>query len=107
MWASGTISPIHNVGTVGFNPSVVSGLSYLAGFAVSGNDIFVANINAPDGGEISTIGEYTTSGATVTPRSYSGFRNPGNVATDGTYLYVASWTGLLVPALAKVPGKYR
>jgi hypothetical protein len=64
---------------------LVSGLSEPAGIAVSGSDLFVAN-NISGG----TIGEYTTSGATVNASLISGLSFPGGIALSGSDLLEAN-----------------
>jgi hypothetical protein len=56
------------------NPALISGLNQPYGIAPSGSDLFVTN----EGAE--TIGEYTTSGATVNPALISGLRGPAGIA---------------------------
>jgi hypothetical protein len=52
---------------------------------VSGSDLFVANLAG--GG---TIGEYTTSGATVNPALISGLSAPSGIALSGSDLFVVN-----------------
>ena len=52
------------------NKSLITGLTYPGGIAISGNDLFVAN--TLDG----TIGEYSTFGATVSASLISGLDGP-------------------------------
>jgi hypothetical protein len=66
------------------NPALISGLSGPIGIAVSGSDLFVVNFNA------GTIGEYTTSGATVNPALISGLSLPVGVAVLGSDLFVTN-----------------
>src|ERR1017187_1279308 len=49
-----------------------------------GQDIFVANVAS------GTIGEYTTSGATVNASLVSGLSNPSGIAVSGSDLFVAN-----------------
>jgi len=74
---------------VGAGPLVTSGqngasLSTPAGIAVSGSDLFVANYGA------NSIGEYTTSGATVNASLISGLSGPIGVAIYGSDLFVGN-----------------
>jgi hypothetical protein len=66
------------------NASLISGLSEPQGIAVAGSDLFVANLGA------TTIGEYTTSGATVNASFISGLGGASSVAVSGSNLFVAS-----------------
>jgi len=59
-------------------------LNFLRTIAVSGNDIFVANLG------LGTIGEYTASGATVNAALISGLNNPEGIAVEGNNLFVAN-----------------
>jgi hypothetical protein len=54
------------------------------GIALSGSNLFVTNQNT------GTIGEYTTSGATVNPALISGLSNPTGIAVSGSDLFVAN-----------------
>ena len=56
------------------NASLISGLTNPVGIAVSGSNLFVA-----DEGN-GTIGEYTTSGATVNASLITGLSNPWGIA---------------------------
>ena len=56
------------------NASLVSGLNAPGGIAVSGSTLFVTNTNS------GTIGEYTTSGATVNASLVSGLPSPQGIA---------------------------
>ena len=67
------------------NPSLISGLSTPFGIAVSGADLFVTNA------AIGTVGEYTTSGATVNPALISGLSLPEGIAVSGTDLFVVNF----------------
>jgi hypothetical protein len=71
------------------NAALISGLSEPAGIAVSGSDLFVTNIF---GGMIGTgtIGEYTTSGATVNATLISGLSDPAGIAISGPIIPEAS-----------------
>jgi hypothetical protein len=66
------------------NAALISGLSNPAGIAVSGSDLFVAN------GFAGTIGEYTTSGATVNAALMSGLSDPIGIAVSGSDLFVVN-----------------
>ena len=70
------------------NPALISGLGYPESIAVSGSDLFVGNEGATLGA--GTIGEYTTSGATVNPSLISGLNDPGAIAVDGSNLFVTN-----------------
>jgi DNA-binding beta-propeller fold protein YncE len=65
------------------NAGLISGLDAL-GIAVSGSDLFV-------GDELTdTIGEYTTSGATVNAALISGLNGPTGIALSGSDLFVTN-----------------
>ena len=66
------------------NASLVSGLNGPTGIAVSGSDLFVANYST------GTIGEYTTSGATVNASLVSGLNDPYGIAVSGSNLFVTN-----------------
>jgi hypothetical protein len=73
-------------GTV--NASLVSGLNYPFGIAVSGANLFVANYSS------GTIGEYNaTTGAAVKVPLVSGLSSPQGIAVSGANLFVAN-TGI-------------
>jgi Ca2+-binding RTX toxin-like protein len=57
------------------------------GIAVAGSDIFVLT-QSPDG--VGTVGEYTTSGATVNRALITGLIGPTAIAASGSDLFVAS-----------------
>jgi hypothetical protein len=59
-------------------------LDLASGIAVSGSDLFVANYSG------NTIGEYTTSGATVNASLVSGLNGPWGIAVSGSDLFVTS-----------------
>src|SRR5438034_8099320 len=68
---------------------ILSGLAASAALCampgtIRGAQIFVANF------ETGTIGEYTTSGATVDPALISGLSLPTDIAVSGEDLFVAS-----------------
>jgi hypothetical protein len=95
--AGGTIFETNQLGnTIGeyttagatVNAALISGLPAPVGIAVSGSDLFVANLAG--GG---TIGEYTTSGATVNPALISGLDLPFGIALSGADLFVANLGG--------------
>jgi hypothetical protein len=67
------------------NASLISGLSDPLGVAISGANLFVANFNS------GTIGEYTTSGATVNTSLISGLTGPGGIAVSGSDLFVTNF----------------
>ena len=70
------------------NAALVSGLSFPGGIVVSGDKLFVVNGGTdPASG---TIGEYTTSGATVNPTLVSGLTFPRALELSGGNLFVAS-----------------
>jgi hypothetical protein len=72
---------------------ILCGLAMWAAlYAMAGTtraQIFVTNFAHGDAGA-STIGEYTTSGATVNPALISGLTFPGGIAISGNKLFVAS-----------------
>jgi DNA-binding beta-propeller fold protein YncE len=68
------------------NASLISGLDYPVGIAISGSDLYVAN--GYDGNN--TIGEYTTSGAVVNTSLISGLNGPWGIAVSGNDLFVAN-----------------
>jgi hypothetical protein len=74
------------------NPALVSGLDNPTGIAVSGGDLFVTNYFA------GTIGEYTTSGATVNPALISGLNDPQAIAVVSASVpdRSSTWTLLLL-----------
>ncbi|MGD0390152.1 MAG: hypothetical protein ABSC42_14490 [Tepidisphaeraceae bacterium] len=82
--ATGSTIGEYNLDGTTVNPSLVSGLNFLRTIAVSGNDIFVANLG------LGTIGEYTASGATVNAALISGLNNPEGIAVEGNNLFVAN-----------------
>src|ERR1035441_7352704 len=63
------------------NASLITGLSYPEGIAISGNDLFV--VNSP-----SSVGEYTTTGATINASLISGLYEPYGIAISGNDLFV-------------------
>ncbi len=69
-------------GTV--NPSLVSGLDYPQGVAVSGSNLFVTNRYGD------TVGEYTTSGKTVDAALISGLSSPVGIAVSGSDVFVTN-----------------
>ena len=70
---SGTISEYTTSGGT-INLSLVTGLSFPGGLALSGSDLFVTNSG------LGTIGEYTTSGGTVNAFLVSGLNHPYGIA---------------------------
>ena len=66
-----------------FEGTIVSRLNGVQGLAVSGNDMFVTQVNG-------LIGEYTTSGATVSASLISDSGGPVGVAVSGNDLYVTN-----------------
>ena len=87
---TGTIGAYTTSGAT-VNAALISGLDLPFGIAVSGSDLFVANI---DGG---TIGEYTTAGATVNAALISGLDLPTDVAIALVPEF-STWT-MLLPGL--------
>lgn len=75
---------LHHLGGYG-EPALISGLHLPNGIAVSGSNRFVTNNGeaGPVGGT-GTIGEYTTSGATVNPTLVSGLSFPSGIAVVPT-----------------------
>jgi hypothetical protein len=63
------------------NPALIPGLSGPGGISVSGDKLFVANIDS------GTIGEYTTDGATVNPALISGLYETWDVTAFEGYLF--------------------
>ena len=83
---TGTIGEYSTSGTP-INPTLITGLNFPNGLAVSGSDLFVTTYNNSTGK--GAIGEYTTSGATVNAALVSGLPyNPVGVAVSGTNLFV-------------------
>jgi hypothetical protein len=78
-------NPIHNLlqylGTM-VNASLITGLNEPSGIAVSGSNLFVANIST------GTVGEYTTGGAMVNPSLITGLHFPQAIAVSGSNLFV-------------------
>lgn len=66
------------------NPALISGLDTPNDIAVSGSNLFVANLT---GG---TIGEYTASGDSVNPALISGLSVPQGIAISGSDLFVVN-----------------
>jgi hypothetical protein len=64
------------------NAALISGLNDPRGILVDGSNLFVTNHN---GG---TLGEYTTSGATIHATLISGFNVPSGIAEEGSNLFV-------------------
>jgi hypothetical protein len=87
--ANGGFDKIGEYTTAGatVNASLVTGLSYPMGLAVSGGDIFVANYNS------GTIGEYTTGGATVNASLVSGLNGPKGLAVSEGDIFVVNGNG--------------
>ena len=69
------------------NASLISGLNYPAGIAVSGSNLFVVNWGG------NTIGEYTTSGAVVNASLVSGLNGPNSLVVSGSNLFVTNGYG--------------
>lgn len=75
------------------NPALVLGLNQPLGIALSGADLFVANLAA------GTIGEYNaTTGAAVNPALITGLIQPFGIALSGGDLFVANFLRTLAPA---------
>jgi len=96
----GNIYVVNNVnGTIGeyttsgatVNASLVSGLNYPTGIAVSGSNLFVTNYYDNTLGESNSIGEYTTSGAVVNASLFSVLGDPQGIAVSGSDLFVANY----------------
>jgi DNA-binding beta-propeller fold protein YncE len=64
---------------------LITGLNNPADIAVSGSNLFVTNQGN------GTIGEYTTSGATVNASLITGLSGPGGIAVSGSNLFVANY----------------
>src|SRR5882757_1239823 len=70
------------------NVALVAGLHGTIGIAVSGEDLFVLNLDG-------TVGEYTTSGQTVNAALITGLVKPQGIAVSGTNLFIGNFgTGL-------------
>ena len=67
--------------------SVISGLTVPAYLAVSDSDLFVVNYSS------GSVGEYTTSGATVNASLVTGLSKPMGIAVSGSDLFVANAGG--------------
>jgi len=72
------------------NASLISGLNGPLGIAISGSDLFVVNGT--------TIGEYTTSGATVNASLVSGLNGPCGIAVAGSASVAWNNTGGTSPS---------
>jgi len=71
------------------NSALISGLGAFNTIAISGNDLFAANVANFPSGTASAIGEYTTSGAPIaTPLITTGSSSPQGIAISGTNLFV-------------------
>ena len=81
--AIGTIGEYTTSG-IPVNSALIAGLNAPVAIAISGSNLFVANLR---GG---TIGEYTTSGATVNASLITGLINPVGIAVFESELFVAS-----------------
>jgi hypothetical protein len=66
------------------NAALITGPGGPEGIALSGSDLFVANNGN------GTIGEYTTSGATVNAALISGLSSPFGIALSGSDLFVSN-----------------
>jgi hypothetical protein len=62
---------------------------------VSGTNLFVTSFN-PNDGLNGTIGEYTTSGATVSASLVTGLNHPEGIALSGTNLFVVNGGGYTI-----------
>lgn len=67
--------------------TAISGLNFGHQTAVSGTDLYVANFGG------TTIGKYTTSGATVNASLITGLSGPSFLAVSGSDLYVGNFSG--------------
>jgi titin len=67
--------------------SHITGAGNSSGVAVSGGHVYVADFN---GG---TVGEYTTTGATVSASFITGLNQPQDVAVSGSHLFVTNFVG--------------
>ncbi len=67
------------------NASLISGLNYPQGIAISGTNLFVSSYGN------GTIGKYTTSGTVVNASLISGLDYPQGIAISGTNLFVANY----------------
>jgi hypothetical protein len=65
-----------------------------------GQDIFVSNSST------GTIGEYTTSGATVNASLISGLNAPAGIAVSGSNLFIANFASGITPADNGTVGEY-
>jgi hypothetical protein len=77
----------YTTGGATVNASLISGLGLNnpMGIAVSGGNIFVANLGN------NTIGEYTTAGARVNASLVAGLNNPIGIAVSEGNIYVANF----------------
>ena len=66
---------------------ITTGLNGPWGIAASGSNLFVSNMYG------NTVGEYTTTGATVNPALVSGVSEPAGIAVSGSNLFVVNWNG--------------
>src|SRR5271154_5970011 len=65
-------------------------LGFLSSTAARADQVFVANFGG------NTIGEYTTSGATVNASLISGLNSPGGIAVSGSDLFVVNASGTTI-----------
>jgi DNA-binding beta-propeller fold protein YncE len=68
------------------NASLITGLNYPLGIAVSGGRVFVANSGTTF--NVGTIGEYTLTGATVNASLITGLNGPVGIAVLGGNLFI-------------------
>jgi hypothetical protein len=83
------------------NPTLISGLTSPGGITLSGDKLFVANLDT--GSDTWTIREYTTSGVLVNRSLISGLNGSYALAVSGGFLYVV--TGYVDSDAEKI-GKY-
>ena len=81
--STGTIGEYTTSGAV-VNTSLIPGLNWPDGIAVSGSNLFVANTDS------NTVCEYTTSGAVVNTSLISGVNWPTGIAVSGSNLFVST-----------------
>jgi hypothetical protein len=77
------------------NPALITGLNYPLGIAVSGGNLFVASGEGPMS-ELSKIGKYTTSGATVNPSLIPELGLISDIAVSGDKVFVVDYIDNLV-----------
>jgi hypothetical protein len=91
---NGTISEYTTSGAL-VNASLITGLNFPDGITVSGANLFVSNAGTSNNSSIvpgtGSIGEYTTSGATINASLITGLNSPDGIAVSGGNLSVVSY----------------